>query len=208
MIPKKSLILISGGTCSGKTTITREIQKILNDSKVIHISQDNYYRDLSHISPNEAAKVNFDHPDSIDHVKLLYDMRRILEGEEVSIPDYDFITHKQIPNAISVKDVDVVILEGIFCLYYKQIVNLADLKLFVAVDDDIRLARRISRDIKERGYTIESVLDKYLNQVKPMHELYIEPSKKNADIIIPGEKKFDQVLKILCNYLSSEFING
>ncbi len=208
MIKRKSLILISGGTCSGKTTITREIQKILSDSKVVHISQDNYYRDLGHLSDAEASLENFDHPDAIDHVKLLSDIRKLLNGERIAIPDYNFITHRQIPDAIPIKDIDVIILEGIFCLFYKQIVNLADLKIFVDVDDDIRLARRIKRDIKDRGYTIDSVLEKYLHQVKPMHELYIEPSKKNADLIVPGEKKFDRVLSILCNYLSSEFING
>ncbi|MDP8231405.1 MAG: uridine kinase [Candidatus Zophobacter franzmannii] len=202
MINNTKLILISGGTCSGKTTITREIEKILCDSKVAHISQDNYYRDLSDLPDNKAVRVNFDHPDSIDHVKLLSDIRKLLTGETVRIPDYDFITHKQIPNAIEISDVDVIVLEGIFCLFYMQIVNLADLRIYVDADADIRLARRINRDIQERGYTIDSVLKKYLGQVKPMHEQYIEPSKKNADLIIPGEKKFDKVLGILCNYLS------
>jgi uridine kinase len=202
MISQKKLILISGGTCSGKTTITKEIEKILSHSKVIHISQDNYYRDLGDLPQEEAVNVNFDHPDAIDHVKLLADIRRILKGDTVFIPDYNFVTHKQIPNAIKIEDVDVIVLEGIFCLYYMQIVNLADLKIFVDADSDIRLARRIRRDIKDRGYVLDTVLDKYLNQVKPMHDLFIEPSKKNADLIIPGEKKFDKVLKILCNYLS------
>jgi len=201
------LVLIGGGTCSGKTTIARAIGKRLSDLKTVIISHDNYYRDLCHLPPAERAKVNFDHPDSIDTPFLLSDLQQMLQGEAVDIPDYDFSTHCRTEGRTCVAYADVIILEGIFALYYPELIALSDLKIYVDTDSDLRLARRLQRDIVNRGRNPESVLDQYLQTVKPSHEAFIEPTKKNADIIIPGDREFDKVLYMLNAYLLYELVS-
>jgi uridine kinase len=201
------LILIGGGTCSGKTTIARAIGKKIGDTGTVIISHDNYYLDLSHLSEEESKNINFDHPDAIDHEYLLSDVRKMLGGKSVRIPDYNFITHKRTEGTTFVDKADVIILEGIFALYYARLLGLADLKIFVDTDADLRLARRIRRDIQERGYEVQTVLQKYQDTVKPMHEAFIEPTKKNADFIVPGEREFDRVLGMLKSYLKYEIVN-
>ena len=203
---KAHLILIGGGTCSGKTTIAKAVGQKLGETGTFIISHDNYYRDLSHLSDLEIKQVNFDHPDSIDHEYLLSDIRKMLSGQAVTIPDYNFITHKRTEGSYCVNNAVVVILEGIFALYYARLIGLADLKIYVDTDPDLRLARRISRDIQERGYQLDRVLHMYIDTVKPSHEAFIAPSKKNADLIVPGEKEFDRVLSMLNSYLKYEMI--
>jgi uridine kinase len=203
---KAHLILIGGGTCSGKTTIAKAVGQKLGETGTFIISHDNYYRDLSHLSDAEIKQVNFDHPDSIDHEYLLADIRKMLSGKSVTIPDYNFITHKRTEGTYCVNNAAVIILEGIFALYYARLIGLADLKIYVDTDPDLRLARRISRDIQERGYQLDRVLAMYLDTVKPSHEAFIAPSKKNADLIVPGEKEFDRVLSMLNSYLKYEMI--
>jgi uridine kinase len=202
------LVLIGGGTCSGKTTIARAIGMRLNDLKTVIISHDNYYRDLAHLQEAERAKVNFDHPDSIDTPYLLADLHKMLAGEAVDVPDYDFKTHQRAEGTTCVAFADVIILEGIFALYYPELLALSDLKIFVDTDSDLRLARRMQRDIIDRGRSVESVLDQYLQTVKPSHDAFIEPTKKNADLIIPGEKEFDKVLYMLNGYLLYELVSS
>ncbi len=202
------LVLIGGGTCSGKTTIARAIGMRLQDLKTVIISHDNYYNDLSHLEPDARAKVNFDHPASIDTPYLLKDLRLMLAGEAVDIPDYNFKTHSREEGTTCVAFADVIILEGIFALYYPELLELSDLKIYVDTDSDLRLARRMQRDIIDRGRTVESVLDQYLQTVKPSHDAFIEPTKKNADLIIPGEKEFDKVLYMLNGYLLYELVNN
>lgn len=201
------LVLIGGGTCSGKTTIARAIGMRLNDLKTVIISHDNYYKDLSHLDPAARAKVNFDHPDAIDTSYLLADLKLMLSGAAVDMPDYDFVTHSRVEGHTCVAYADVIILEGIFALYYPELLALSDLKIFVDTDSDLRLARRMQRDIIDRGRNVESVLDQYLQTVKPSHEAFIEPSKKNADLIIPGDKEFDKVLYMLNGYLLYELVS-
>ncbi|HCX59138.1 MAG: uridine kinase [Candidatus Cloacimonadales bacterium] len=201
------LILIAGGTCSGKTTIAKAIERRLEDLKTVIVSHDNYYRDLAHLSLSERAKVNFDHPDSIDTDYLMRDLHDMLAGMAVNVPDYDFVTHSRNEGRYCIADADVIILEGIFALYYKELLDLSDLKIYVDTDADLRLARRMGRDIIERGREVESVLDQYLRTVKPSHEAFIEPSKKNADVIIPGDKEFDKVLYMLNGYLLYELVS-
>ncbi len=206
-ITKAQLILIGGGTCSGKTTIAQAIEQRIGDTRTVIISHDNYYLDLSHLSGDEIKQVNFDHPDAIDHEYLLSDIRKILSGRPVRIPDYDFITHQRTEGTVCINNPDVIILEGIFALYYARLLGLADLKIYVDTDPDLRLTRRIRRDIQDRGYDLGRVLDMYLETVKPSHEAFIAPTKKNADFIVPGEKEFDRVLTMLNNYLKYEIIN-
>jgi len=200
------LILIGGGTCSGKTTIARAIGKRIQDLKTVIISHDNYYKDLSHLSSDERAHVNFDHPDSIDVPYLLDDVRAMMLGDAVNVPDYNFATHLREEGNLCIAGADVIILEGIFALYYPDLLELSDLKIFVDTDPDIRLARRMHRDILDRGRNVESVLDQYLETVKPSHQAFIEPTKKNADVIIPGDKDFDKVLYMLNGYLLYELL--
>lgn len=198
---KAHLILIGGGTCSGKTTIAKAIGRRIGSLKTVILSHDNYYRDLSHLSLEERAKVNFDHPDSIDQDYLVHDLKLMLAGEAVNVPDYDFATHSRTEGKLCIAGAEVIILEGIFALYYNELLNLSDLKIFLDSDSDIRLARRLQRDILQRGRDAESVLNQYLETVKPSHQAFIEPTKKNADIIVPGEKEFDRVLYLLNGYL-------
>jgi uridine kinase len=204
---KAHLILIGGGTCSGKTTIAKAIGRKIGDTGISIISHDNYYLDLSHLPPEESANINFDHPDAIDHEYLLSDVRKMLSGKAVRIPDYDFITFKRTEGTTFVDKAEVIILEGIFALYYARLLGLADLKIYVDTDADLRLSRRIQRDIQERGYEVRTVLQKYNETVKPMHEAFIEPTKKNADFIVPGEREYDRVLSMLKSYLKYELIN-
>jgi uridine kinase len=198
---KARLVLIGGGTCSGKTTIAKAIGKRFGDTKTVIISHDNYYRDLRHLTTEEIAKVNFDHPDAIDHEYLLADVRKMLSGQAVNIPDYNFITHRRSEGITCIANAEAIILEGIFALYYARLLSLADLKVFVDTDADLRLARRISRDISERGFDLDNVLNQYLDTVKPMHDAFIDKTKKNADLIVPGEKEFDKILTLLNSYL-------
>lgn len=205
---KAHLILIGGGSCSGKTTIAKAIGRRISRLKTVILPQDNYYRDLSHLSLAERTKINFDHPDSIDQDYLISDLRMMLAGEAVNVPDYDFSTHSRNEGRLCVAGADVLILEGIFALYFPELLELSDLKIYLDSDSDIRLARRLQRDILERGRDIESVLNQYLETVKPSHQAFIEPSKKNADIIVPGEKEFDRVLYMLNGYLQHVIITG
>ncbi len=205
---KARLILISGGTCSGKTTIARAIGRRVESLKTVIVSHDNYYKDLSQMQMEERAKVNFDHPDSIDQKYLFDDLKEMLRGKAVNVPEYDFSTHSRGEGKLCVADADLVILEGIFALYYLELLELSDLKIYVDTDADTRLARRLARDILERGRNVESVLEQYEQTVKPSHAAFIEPSKKNADLIIPGDKDFDKVLYMLNAYLLYELVSS
>ncbi len=200
------LILIGGGTCSGKTTIAKAIGRRIKDLKTVIVSHDNYYNDLSHLSREEAVRVNFDHPDAIDKDYLLHDLKAMLAGDAVNIPEYDFINHNRSEGITCIAFADVVILEGIFALYYPELLDLANLKIYVDTDSDLRLARRVQRDISDRGYNVESVLDQYVETVRPSHNAFIEPTKKNADLIVPGDKEFDKVLYFLNGYLLYELL--
>lgn len=204
---KTRLILIGGGTCSGKTTIAKAIGKRIIGLKYVIISHDNYYKDLSHLPHEEAMKVNFDHPASIDLDYLLQDLQKMMAGEAVNVPEYDFITHSRSEGKLCIANAEVVILEGIFALYYPELVRLSDLKIYVDTDADIRLARRIQRDTVERGFDVETVLSQYTQTVRPSHQAFIETSKKNADVIIFGDKNFDKVLYMLNAYLQYDLGN-
>ncbi len=180
------VIGIAGGTGSGKTTVVREITKILDDSEVVVIPQDSYYKDNSHLPIEERLELNFDHPDSIDFKLLVKHLNDLKSGKEVDQPVYSYLTcSRSLTEKVRVKPSLVVIVEGILIFTCPELRSCMDIKVFVDADADDRLGRVITRDNIERGRTIEKVLERYEKTVKPMHLQFIEPSKRYADIIIP-----------------------
>lgn len=182
---KPILIGITGGTGSGKSTVSREILKLNGQSDVCIIEQDSYYKDQSHLTFEERQKTNYDHPLAFDNELLIRHLKDLLNNKPIEKPIYDFEKHNRKKETITVYPRKIIILEGILILYDEEIRNLCDIKIFVDTDSDVRVIRRIMRDIKERGRTLESVIEQYMNTVRPAHLQFVEPSKKYADIIIP-----------------------
>lgn len=187
------IIGIAGGTGSGKTTVVQNILKQLSTDEVIVISQDNYYLDSSHLPFEERLQINFDHPRSIDFELMVEDLKKLKAGKTIHQPVYSFLTHSRTDETLVTPPKNVVIVEGILVLTDIALRNMFDLKVFVYADSDERLIRRIKRDIQERGRDLEEVISRYQKTLKPMHEQFIEPSKKYADLIIPNEKKKNEV---------------
>lgn len=183
---------IAGGTGSGKTTVARNIVKRLALDAVTVIQQDAYYRDLSDLPAAQRDLLNFDHPDSIEYELFAEHVKRLKGGEEVDQPVYDFTTHTRTDAITPVLPRDVVIVEGILLFHYPDLREILDIKIFVDTPADIRLLRRIRRDIRDRGRTLESVTEQYVKTVRPMHEEFVEPSKRWADVIIP-EGGFNEI---------------
>lgn len=192
------LIVVAGGSASGKTTVVSKMLNSLNPGDVSLISMDNYYKDQSNLSMEERLNTNYDHPDSFD-LDLLYEqLKELLAGNYIKEPVYDFKIHSRNQNeTITVNPKKVIILEGILPLYDKKIRELASLKIYVESDPDIRFIRRLKRDTAERGRSIDYVINQYLDTVKPMYEKFIRPTKRYADIIIPNDKKHDIALKVI-----------
>ncbi|CAG8519696.1 18681_t:CDS:10 [Acaulospora morrowiae] len=181
------LVGVAGGSASGKTSVSKRILKNLNVPWVIQVSMDSFYNILTPEQRNEAANnnYNFDHPDAFDFDLLLETLKNLKEGKKVEIPEYDFVTHSRLSKTTTLYGANVIIFEGIFALYDRRIMDLMDMKIFVDTDSDIRLSRRLIRDINERGRDLNSVLRQYLKFVKPSFDQYIQPTMKNADVIIP-----------------------
>lgn len=184
------IVGIAGGSASGKTTIVNNIKELFqNDIELI--SHDNYYLSNDDKTMEERVKLNYDHPSSFDTDKMIEDVKKLKAGEIIYRPVYDYTQHTRAKEVVEVHPKKVIILEGILILEDPRLRDLMDIKVFVDTDADERLMRRILRDTQERGRTVESVLNQYVTTVKPMHEQFVEPSKKYADIIIPrgGENK-------------------
>lgn len=179
-----TIVCIAGGTGAGKTTIAKKLLENMGDRAII-LSQDSYYKDLSHLTREERKKINFDHPNSIEFDLLRKHLLQLKRGEVINVPKYDFNTSNRMKEFTTVVPKDILILEGILLLAVPEIRELADIKVFVDVDDDVRLLRRIKRDVEERGRTISNVQDQYMSTVRPMHQKFVAPSKQYADIIIP-----------------------
>ena len=181
---KVMVIGIAGGTGSGKTTITRKlIQRFGHEVSVIY--HDNYYKAHHNMPYEERAKLNYDQPDAFDTDQLIEAVRALKKGRSVVCPVYDYSIHDRSEKTITVKPARVIIVEGILIFENKELCSLMDIKVFVDADADVRILRRIVRDVRDRGRSLESVVNQYLSTVKPMHEKYVEPSKRNADIIVP-----------------------
>jgi uridine kinase len=182
---RRTLIGIAGGTASGKTLVANRIFEALGGRRVAILKQDHYYKDLVHLSFEERIKTNFDHPDAFDNELLRAHVRALLRGEAVEQPNYDFTQHIRLKDCITIGPHPIYVLEGILILSDEELRSLMDIKVYVDTDSDIRLMRRIRRDVAERGRTLESVLDQYDRFVRPMHLQFVEPSKRYADIIVP-----------------------
>ena len=179
------IVGIAGGTGSGKTTVVRKIINKLPKDEVAVLSQDSYYKDNGHLPIEERQKINFDHPNALEFDLLVEHLKELKKGNPINEPNYSYITCTRSKETNLVKPKDVIIVEGILVLTNKQLRDLFDIKVFVYADADDRLTRVIRRDIIERGRTTEHVLNRYAETVKPMHEQFIEPSKKYADLIVP-----------------------
>ncbi|MBW9155970.1 uridine kinase [Clostridium tagluense] len=176
---------ITGGTGSGKSTIAREIYKQFDDTCIAMLEQDSYYKDQSNLSFEERIKTNYDHPDAFDTSLLVQHLTLLLEGQAIEKPIYNFEIHNRMEETVSVQPKEIIIVEGILVLQEKVLREMLDIKIYVDTDADVRFIRRLVRDINERGRTTDSVINQYLNVVKPMHEQFTEPTKRHADIIIP-----------------------
>ena len=195
MTNKPILIGIAGGTASGKTSIARILNDYYKDSKSIQIiKEDDYYKDQSDMPMEDRYKTNYDHPFAFDFDLLYSQLKDLLNNKTIEKPTYDYTVHNRSDKTEIIEPTEVVILEGLFALYNPEIRRMEDIKIFVETDADIRFIRRLKRDIKERNRTIESVIEQYTTTVKPMHELFIEPTKKYANIIIPSGR--DNVVAI------------
>lgn len=178
------LIGIAGGTGSGKTTLAKRLKSTFGDNVVL-LCQDYYYNSFDNLSYEERKLLNFDHPDAFDSKLLIEQLKQLKRFEPVERPTYSFVEYRRLEETVREEPKCVIILEGILIFENQELADLMDIKVFVDTDADIRLARRLMRDIHERGRNLDSVVNQYLNTVKPMHEAFIEPSKKNADVIIP-----------------------
>ncbi|MBE1554631.1 uridine kinase [Sporosarcina limicola] len=186
MKSRKPLVIgIAGGSGSGKTSVTDSIYDVFKEHSVVVIEQDYYYKDQAHLKFEERLETNYDHPLAFDTDLLISQIQVLLDRKRVEKPVYDYALHTRSDETITIEPQDVIILEGILVLEDARLRELMDIKLFVDTDADLRIIRRIMRDIKERGRTIESVVEQYLSVVRPMHNKFIEPTKGYADIIIP-----------------------
>lgn len=185
MRPYRPLIIaVVGGTGSGKTTVARAIHESLGGGAVL-LDQDAYYRDLADLTLDERRQVNFDHPDSIDTDLLIRHLEALAAGEAIEKPTYDFAAHTRAAATVPVEPSEVIIVEGILLLTDPRLRALFDIRIFVDVGDDVRFIRRLLRDTRERGRTVENVIQQYLSTVRPMHLEFVEPSKRHADVILP-----------------------
>jgi uridine kinase len=186
------IIGVAGGTGSGKTTVARHILRRVGEERIAYIPHDAYYRDLAHLQPNLRARVNFDHPDSLETDLLVEHLQQWRAGLAIEMPVYDFTNHRRTNETKRTEPQRVALVEGILVFAEPKLRELFDVKLYVDADADIRFIRRLRRDIAERGRTMESVVDQYMNTVRPMHLEFVEPSKRYADVVIP-EGGYNQV---------------
>lgn len=183
--PPPVLLGVAGGSGAGKTTVVQAIVDALAPDEVSVIHHDSYYEDLSHLTPEERAGINFDHPDALETSLLVRQLQELREGRTVEVPVYDFTTHTRTRRTRRVRPTDVVIVDGILVLAEPELRRLLEIKVFVDTAPDIRFIRRMERDLRERDRTLESVVEQYTSTVRPMHLEFVDPSKRHADVIVP-----------------------
>ena len=195
------IIGIAGGTGSGKTTVVKRIAKALPPHCAAVIPLDSYYNDTTGMTPEERKAINFDHPDAFDWKLLIRQVNELRQGHAIEQPTYSYLLSNRLPDTIHVEPKPVIIIEGIMSLINKRLRDMMDLKIFVDTDPDERLIRNIQRDTIDRGRTVSMVVDRYLAVLKPMHEQFIEPTKRYADLIIPQGGENKRGIAILCKYI-------
>ena len=198
------IIGIAGGSASGKTSVARRLVETFDDTNTVTIiRQDDYYHDQSHMPFQERLKTNYDHPDAFDNDLLIKQIDDLAAGKAIEKPTYDYVNHTRSSITEVVKPCDVLILEGLFILEDDDIRERLDMKIYIDTDADVRFIRRLKRDVRDRGRTIESVCDQYMNTVRVMHEAFVEPSKRKADIIIPEGSHNEVAMDLLLTKISS-----
>ena len=202
------IIGIAGGTGSGKTTVVNKIIGSLPQGEVAVLPQDSYYRDSSHVPPEDRSKINFDEPAAIEWPLLVSQLKQLKEGKTIEMPTYSYLTCTRQPETVRVEPRDVVIVEGILVLTNPELRDMMDVKVFVDADPDDRLIRVIARDCVERGRTPMMVINRYQDVLKPMHQLYIEPSKRTADLIVPQGGNNIVAINLLTDYIKSQLKGG
>ena len=205
---KPILIGVAGGTGSGKTTVVRNLVGEIGPRQVLLIQHDSYYRDRSHLPSEERARINYDHPDSLETSLLVSHLESLMKGRSVEIPIYDFSIHCRSPRSEPAEPKRVIVLDGILIFCDPALRKLMDLRLFVDTDADVRFIRRLKRDIEERGRTLQSVTEQYLTTVKPMHRDFVEPSKRFADLIIPEGGANRVAIEVLMTHIRSLLDGG
>ena len=195
------IIGIAGGTGSGKTTVVRKIIESLPQGEVVLLPQDSYYKDSSHVPDDQKQNINFDHPNAFDWPLLSQQVAQLRRGESIEQPTYSYLTCSRLPETIHIEPREVIIIEGILALCDPQLRAMMDLKVFVDADPDERLIRVIQRDVVERGRTAEAVMERYTRVLKPMHQQFIEPCKRYADLIVPEGGNNQVAIDILTMYI-------
>ena len=196
-----TIIGIAGGTGSGKTTVVRKIVEALPPHYVSVVPLDSYYNDTTEMTEEERHAINFDHPDAFDWKLLIKQVNELRKGNAIEQPTYSYIKCNRLPETIHVEPKPVIIIEGIMTLLNKKLRDMMDLKIFVDADSDERLIRNIQRDIVERGRNVKMVVDRYLEVLKPMHEQFIEPTKRYADVIIPQGGENVKGIDMVCKFI-------
>jgi uridine kinase len=195
------LVGVAGGSGSGKTTVARALAASFRAEQVQIVLMDSYYRDRKGISLEERARINYDHPDAFDEPLLVEQLTALKAGRAVDAPVYDFTRHERAPDRVRVEPSRLIILEGILVLAVDAIRHLLDVKLFVDTAGDLRVLRRLRRDVAERGRTVDAVIDQYLTTVRPMHEAFIEPSRRHADLIIPEGGQNESAVDVIRGWI-------
>lgn len=203
---------VAGGSGSGKTTLAHLILDRIGRDRISFLPHDAYYRKQDHIPFTERVKVNYDHPDSLESELLIEHIRALKEGKSIQLPIYDFAEHTRLSETILIKPCSIILVEGILIFFERELCKMFDVKIFVDADSDIRLVRRINRDVAERGRSVDSVINQYMTTVRPMHLEFVEPSKRYADIIIPvgglNSVAFDLVIARLETLVGSDNSDG
>ena len=197
-----TIIGIAGGTGSGKTTVVRKIVEALPPHYVSVVPLDSYYNDTTEMTEEERHAINFDHPDAFDWKLLIKQVNELRKGNAIEQPTYSYILCNRLPETVHVEPKPVIIIVGIMTLLNKKLRDMMDLKIFVDADSDERLIRNIQRDIVERGRDVKMVVDRYLDVLKPMHEQFIEPTKRYADVIIPQGGENKKGIEMVCKYIA------
>ncbi len=198
---KPILIGVAGGSGSGKTTIVKKIQELSPNVSMSVFQLDHYYKDLAHLDPTERDQVNFDHPDSLEMDLLAKHVSALAAGQSIERPTYEFASHTRSSKVVVMEPKDVVLVDGIFALYSAEVRKHFTCGIFVDVGDDVRFIRRLKRDVSERGRSIDGVIKQYLSTVKPMHDQFVAPTKKLADVVVYWDQYNDRTIELLSNMI-------